>query len=92
MGSCVSRPEGSVGPKLRSSKKNKKKQNRKRRKSFEKRVSNGLTDPFSDEFCSWVAPPDHHSSFSNPTFQGLYFICYQNCFFFFFPFYLAFCL
>ncbi|KAA3453208.1 CW14 protein isoform 1 [Gossypium australe] len=74
MGSCVSRPEGSVCPKLRSSKKNKKKkkqkQNRKRRKSFEKRVSNGLPDPFSDEFCSWDAPPDHHSSFSNPTFQG----------------------
>ncbi|KAB2032062.1 hypothetical protein ES319_D05G346000v1 [Gossypium barbadense] len=72
MGSCVSRPEGSAGPKLRSSMKNKKKkkQNRKRRKSFEKRVSNGLTDPFSDEFWSWDAPPDHHSSFSNPTFQG----------------------
>ncbi|XP_012440936.1 uncharacterized protein LOC105766136 isoform X5 [Gossypium raimondii] len=72
MGSCVSRPEGSAVPKLRSSMKNKKKkkQNRKRRKSFEKRVSNGLTDPFSDEFCSWDAPPDHHSSFSNPTFQG----------------------
>ncbi|MBA0624751.1 hypothetical protein Godav_010043 [Gossypium davidsonii] len=72
MGSCVSRPEGSAGPKLRSSMKNKKKkkQNRKRRKSFEKRVSNGLPDPFSDEFCSWDAPPDHHSSFSNPTFQG----------------------
>ncbi|TYJ37092.1 hypothetical protein E1A91_A05G352600v1 [Gossypium mustelinum] len=72
MGSCVSRPEGSVGPKLRSSKKNKKKKkkNPKRRKSFEKRVSNGLPDPFSDEFCSWDAPPDHHSSFSNPTFQG----------------------
>ncbi|KAE8713524.1 CW14 protein isoform 2 [Hibiscus syriacus] len=68
MGSCVSRPEG----KLRSSKKNrKKKKNRKRRKSFEKRVSNGLPVPSSDDFCSSDALPDHHSSFSNPTFQDV---------------------
>ncbi|KAK8643532.1 hypothetical protein V6N13_012824 [Hibiscus sabdariffa] len=68
MGSCVSRPGG----KLRSSKKknNNKKKNFKRRKSFEKRVSNGLPDPSSDDFCSSDALPDHHSSFSNPTFQG----------------------
>ncbi|XP_039003570.1 uncharacterized protein LOC120130397 [Hibiscus syriacus] len=67
MGSCLSRPEG----KLRSSKKNsKKKKNRKRKKSFEKRVPNGLPDPSFDDFCSSDALPDHHSSFSNPTFQG----------------------
>ncbi|GMI67507.1 hypothetical protein HRI_000420000 [Hibiscus trionum] len=73
MRSCVSRPEG----KLRSSRKNSKQQqknNYKRKKSFEKRVSNGLPDPSSDDFCSLDVSPDHNSSFSNPTFEGLFFI------------------
>ncbi|XVE84946.1 hypothetical protein DITRI_Ditri17bG0052400 [Diplodiscus trichospermus] len=65
MGSCVSRPGGCVGPKLRSSKKN----NRQRRKSFKKRVSSRLSEASSDKV-DRSAPPDHHSSFSNPTFQG----------------------
>ncbi|XVF02320.1 hypothetical protein REPUB_Repub04eG0165500 [Reevesia pubescens] len=56
MGSCVSRPEGCVGPKLRSSKK----KNRKRRKTFKKRASSRLSEP----------PSDHNSSFTNPAFQG----------------------
>ncbi|XWS22519.1 hypothetical protein CRYUN_Cryun29cG0043200 [Craigia yunnanensis] len=65
MGSCVSRLEGCVGPKLRSSKK----ENRKRRKTFKKRVSSRLSEASSDKV-DRSAPPDHHSSFTNPTFQG----------------------
>ena len=69
MGSCVSRPEGCVGPKLRSSKK----KNRKRRKSFKKRVSSRLSEASPDKV-DGSAPPDHHSSFTNPTFQGVSFL------------------
>ncbi|XWS63585.1 hypothetical protein CRYUN_Cryun06bG0113300 [Craigia yunnanensis] len=65
MGSCVSRTEGCVGPRLRSSKK----KNRKRRKSFKKRVSSRLSEASSDKVDRF-APSDHHSSFANPTFQG----------------------
>ncbi|XVE92543.1 hypothetical protein REPUB_Repub01dG0106500 [Reevesia pubescens] len=66
MGSCVSRPEGCVGPKLRSSKK----KNRKRRKSFKKKESSRLSQASSDKVGHRSAPPDHQSSFTNPTFQG----------------------
>ncbi|KAK6252625.1 hypothetical protein QUC31_014345 [Theobroma cacao] len=66
MGACASRPEGCVSPKLRSSKK----KNRKRRKScLKKRVSSRLSEVSSDKV-DRPAPPDHHSSFTNPTFQG----------------------
>ncbi|XWS68897.1 hypothetical protein CRYUN_Cryun04dG0133100 [Craigia yunnanensis] len=65
MGSCVSRPEGCVGPRLRSSKK----KNHKRRKSFKKRASSRLSEASFDNV-DRPAPPDHHSSFTNPTFQG----------------------
>ncbi|XP_022726937.1 uncharacterized protein LOC111282913 isoform X2 [Durio zibethinus] len=64
MGSCASRPEGCVGPRLRSSKK----KNRKRRKSFKKRVPSRLSEASSDKL-DRSAPPDHHSSFIHPTFQ-----------------------
>ncbi|OMO55015.1 hypothetical protein COLO4_36237 [Corchorus olitorius] len=67
MGSCVSRPEGCVRRKLRPSKK----KNRKRRKSFNKRVSSRLSEVSSDKAdINSALPPDHHSSFTNPTFQG----------------------
>ncbi|XWS34916.1 hypothetical protein CRYUN_Cryun21dG0078300 [Craigia yunnanensis] len=65
MGSCVSRPEGCVGPKLRSSKK----KNRKRRKSIKKRVPSRLSEAYSGKV-DRSALPDPHSSFTNPTFQG----------------------
>ncbi|XP_022775998.1 uncharacterized protein LOC111317813 isoform X2 [Durio zibethinus] len=67
MGSCVSRPEGCVGPKFRSSKK----KDHKGRKSFKKRVSSRLSQASSDKVDKSSAPPDHHSSFTNPTFQGI---------------------
>ncbi|KAK8563968.1 hypothetical protein V6N12_036103 [Hibiscus sabdariffa] len=59
MGTCVSRPEGCVGSRSRSSKK----KNRKRRKPFKKRTLSRLSGASSDNV-------DRHSSFTNPTFQG----------------------
>lgn len=73
MGSCVSRPdEGCGGPRLRSSKK----KNRKRRKSFKKKMSSRLSDASSDKVDHRSAPPDHRSSFTNQTFQGLFFLLF----------------
>eukprot|EP00257_Ricinus_communis_P016994 XP_015575322.1 uncharacterized protein LOC8287053 [Ricinus communis] len=71
MGGCVSTPEGCVGGRLRSSKK----KTRKKKKGIRRRVSSRLSDHGSlDRPSSAVppaaAPPDHLSSFSNPTFQG----------------------
>ncbi|KAJ0095124.1 hypothetical protein Patl1_16291 [Pistacia atlantica] len=58
MGSCVSKPEGCVGGRLRSSKK----KNRKRKKRVASRLSDGsLEHP---------APLDRRSSFSNPALQA----------------------
>ncbi|XP_044480886.1 uncharacterized protein LOC123207485 isoform X3 [Mangifera indica] len=58
MGACVSKPEGCVGGRLRSSKK----KNRKRKKRVSSRLSDGsLEHP---------APFDHRSSFCNPALQA----------------------
>ncbi|TYI87771.1 hypothetical protein E1A91_D04G159500v1 [Gossypium mustelinum] len=59
MGSCVSRPEGCVGQRSRSSKK----KSRKRRKTFKKRAPSRLSEGSSDNV-------DRRSSFTNPAFQG----------------------
>lgn len=59
MGSCVSRPEGCIGQRSRSSKK----KSRKRRKTFKKRAPSRLSEGSSDNV-------DRRSSFTNPTFQG----------------------
>ncbi|WCJ21759.1 hypothetical protein M5689_003889 [Euphorbia peplus] len=74
MGGCVSRPEGCVGGRLRSSKR----KLRKKRKALKKRVSSRLSDGSLDildrpsSVLSANPHPDHCiiSSFSNPTFQG----------------------
>lgn len=70
MGACVSTPERCVGGRLRSSKK----KTRKKRKGIKRRVSSKLSDGRLDAFdrpaSVAVAPADHRSSFSNPTFHG----------------------
>ncbi|KAH7570185.1 hypothetical protein JRO89_XS05G0063700 [Xanthoceras sorbifolium] len=65
MGACASTPRGCVGGRLRSSKK----KNRKRRKSYKSRVPSRLSEGSLDKV-DRSAPPDRHSSFNNPTFQG----------------------
>ncbi|KAJ4851215.1 hypothetical protein Tsubulata_032767 [Turnera subulata] len=59
MGACVSTPERCVGVRKRKA--------RKRRKSMRRRVPSRLSDGSADRIS---APPDHRSSFNNPTFQG----------------------
>ncbi|KAF5726789.1 hypothetical protein HS088_TW22G00471 [Tripterygium wilfordii] len=64
MGACVSTPDGCVGGKLRSSKKNKK-SNWKRRRILKRRLPSGLYDRSLDTADKSV-PSDRRSSFTNP--------------------------
>ncbi|KAM7250941.1 hypothetical protein ACFE04_022824 [Oxalis oulophora] len=74
MGSCVSKPEGCVGGRLKlsSKKKHHQQHHRKRRRVFNKRVSSNNNNNINNNnrlSSSAVSAADHHS-YSNPTFQG----------------------
>ena len=65
MGTCVSRPEGCVGGRL------KKKNRRRRRGGLKQRVSSRLSDGSLDK---GDRPGPSDRSYTNPTFQGFIFL------------------